>query len=201
MNVFCVLWVPLFYLLRRTFNGTDVSGGVWALLLGSITATIQFFLGFSVNPGGFGFSRWLFGFVDIVSLPVLIPFLIYFLMLLFRGFSGDADFSNFVLLWLIPAGVFRALNWNFNNDPILLIATPLLWTSLTLGINFFINWAVSNFNWYIAAICILCIILLPIAAASSYWAFFSQRTLLGFLLFFITHIPFGFSFVFEILRS
>jgi hypothetical protein len=201
MSFFCLLWVPLFYLLRRSLVNGGVSGGVWALLLGSITAIIQFFLGGIVSPGGFGFSRWLFGFIDIVSLPVLVPLFLCFLILLFRGFSEETDFANFALLWLIPVAAMRAISWGTANDSILLVAVPLLWTALAAGIPFFINWMMGNFRWYTAAVSILCILLLPVAAAAAYWAFFSQQTLLGFVLLFVTHIPFAVSLAFDISRT
>jgi len=201
MSFFCLLWVPLFYLLRRSLVGGSNSGGVWALLLGSITAIIQFFLGYLVSPGGFGFSRWLFGFIDIVSLPALFPIIVCFIMFIFRGFSGDADFINFSLLWLIPVATLRALSWSANNEPILLVAVPLLWTALATGISFFIYWMMDNFRWYTAAISVLCILLLPVITATVYWAFFSQRTALGFLLLFVSHIPLALSLTFDILRT
>jgi len=201
MSFFCLLWIPLFYLLRRSFSGGNGSGSVWALLLGSISAIIQFFLGYMVSPGGFGFSRWLFGFIDIVSLPVLVPLFICFLMLLFRGFSGEADFANFALLWLIPVAGLRALSWSSGNEPILLVAVPVLWTALAVGIPFFINWMISDFRWYSVIISLLCIVILPFAASASYWAFFSQQTLLGFLLLFASSIPLGLSITFDILNA
>jgi hypothetical protein len=171
---------------------------VWALLLGSITAILQFLLGYLVSPGGCGFSRWFFGFIDIVSLPVLVPLILYSLLYFVRGFSGDADFENFALLWLIPFAALRAIGWSSTNDAILLIAVPLLWTALAVGIPFFINRLADNLRWYTAIAFILCIMLLPVIAAGSYWAFFSQHTLLGFLLFFVVHIPLGLSFTFRI---
>jgi hypothetical protein len=193
MTFFCLLWVPLFYLLHRSLTG-ERAGSVWALLLGSIIAIIQFFLGNLVSPGGFGFSRWLFGFIDIVSLPVIIPFFVFFIMYIFRGFSSNVDFINFTLLWLIPVGALRALSWSSMNDPILLVMSPLLWTSLAVGISFLINWMTNSYNPFISVIAILCIILLPVTAASAYWAFFSQHTLFGVFLFLAAHIPFGLSF-------
>ncbi|MDR0302100.1 MAG: hypothetical protein LBI04_07305 [Treponema sp.] len=201
MSVFCLLWVPLFFLLRRTFTGSGASGGVWALLLGSITAILQFFLGVFISPGGFGFSRWLFGFVEIVSVPVLVPLILYALLYVLRGFSGNADFANFALLWMIPVGALRAIGWSPTNDIILLIAVPLLWTALAVGIPFFINWTANNFRWYTLAISVLCILILPVLAATAYWAFFSQRTALGFLLLLAAQIPFGLSLTFDILRG
>jgi len=200
MSLFCLLWVPFFYLLRRSIIGEGGSGGVWALLLGSITAILQFLFGYLVSPGGFGFSRWLFGFIDIVSLPVLIPIALCALMYFVRGFSGDVDFANFTLLWIIPVAALRAISWSSASDPVLLVTVPLLWTALAIGISFFINWMMNNFRWYIAVVSILCILLLPIAAAASYWAFFSHHTLLGFLLFFVAHLPLGLSFTLDILR-
>jgi hypothetical protein len=193
MTFFCLLWVPLFYLFRRSLNGEGSSGGVWALLLGSITAIIQFLLGYILSPGGFGFSRWLFGFVEIVSMPVLIPFVMYLIILVFRGFSSNADFADFSLLWLIPVGALRALSWSSMNDPILLVMAPLLWTALAVGISFFISRITSNPLFAIVAV--LCIIILPLSAAGAYWAFFSQQTLLGFVLLIVTHIPFVLSFI------
>jgi hypothetical protein len=196
MSVFCLLWVPFFFFFRRTFTGGG-GGGVWALLLGSITAILQFFLGYFIKPGGFGFSRWLFGFVEIVSVPVLVPIILYALLAFFRGLSGSADFADFALLWLIPVGALRAIGWGPTNDVILLVSVPLLWTALAVGIPFFINWTANNFRWYSVIISFICILLLPLTAASAYWAFFAQQTALGFLLLFVTHIPLILSFVFE----
>ena len=168
------------------------------MLLGSITAILQFLLGYIVNPGGFGLSRWLFGFIDIVSLPVIVPILVYIFMNIFRGFAGEADFTNFTLLWLIPIGGLRALSWSSLSDPILLVMTPLLWTALAVGISFLINWLTSCKNVFLAILSVLCMIILPISAAAAYWAFFSQYTLIGFGLLFITHIPFALSLHFDI---
>jgi hypothetical protein len=197
MSVFCLLWVPLFYLFRRSLMSDSGAGGVWAVILGSLTAILQFFLGYSISPGGFGFSRWLFGFVDLVSLPVLIPFAVYLVLFLFRGFSGGADFANFALLWLIPVAALRAIGWGATNDTILLVAVPLLWTALAVGIPFFINLLSNNFNALTALVSILCILILPILAAAVYWAFFSQHILIGFILMFVINIPVVISFFAE----
>ncbi|WP_461247183.1 hypothetical protein [Treponema sp. R6D11] len=195
MTFFCLLWVPLFYLFRRSISGSgNATGSVWALILGSITAIIQYLLGYIFNPGGFGFSRWLFGFFEIVSMPVILPFIAYFIMYIFSGFS-DVDFSNFTLLWLIPVGALRALTWSSMNDPILLVMAPLLWTALAVGISYLIIWMTNSYNPFISVLAILCMILLPITGAAAYWAFFSQQTILGFLFLIVAHVPFGLSFV------
>jgi len=200
MSLFCFLWVPLYYLFRRSITGTGGSGGVWALLLGSIMAIIQFFLGDLVSPGGFGFSRWLFGFIDIVSLPVLVPLFLYLLMLIFSGFSGEIDFTGFALLWMIPVAALRAISWSSSSDPLLLVTVPLLWTAVAAGISFFINVMANDFRWWKAAFSFPCIVLVPVIAAGAYWAFFSQQTLYGFLLLFIANIPLVLSIFFDALR-
>ena len=201
MSFFCLLWVPLFYLLMRSISGEGGPGGVWALLLGSVTAIFQFSLGYLVHPGGFGFSRWLYGFVDIVSLPALVPLVVYAVFCLFRVFSGSADFANFALLWLIPVAALRAISWSSQSDPILLVMVPLLWTALAVGIPFFINCIFAHFRWYVVLPLILCILALPAAAACAYWAFFSQEVLLGFLFFFAALIPVMISVVLGLLRA
>ena len=202
MALFCLLWVPLIFLLRRSLIGKgSTSGSVWALLLGSITAIIQFFLGNLVSPGGFGFSRWLFGFVDIVSLTVIVPILVYLVLLVVRGISSEVDFANFALLWLIPVAGLRTISWSSFNDPILLIMAPLLWTALAVGIPFFIHLMMGNLRWYIVTLSVFCIPILPLLAATSYWAFFSQQTLLGFILLFAANVPLGLFFIFSLLRK
>ncbi|MDR2479491.1 MAG: hypothetical protein LBD48_09290 [Treponema sp.] len=201
MSFFCLLWIPLFYLFRRSISPGEAGGGVWALLLGSVTAVFQFFLGSLVTPGGFGLSRWMSGFVDIVSLPVLAPLIVYFLFILFRVFSGTADFANFALLWLIPSAAFRAISWSPLGAPVLLVLAPLLWTALAAGIPFFINCIIGHTRWYVIFPAGLCIVALPFAAATAWWAFFSQRTMLGFLLLALSLIPAVVSVTLDFLRT
>jgi len=180
MSLFCLLWMPLFYLFWRSVTRTDTAaGGVWALLAGSVIALIQFFLGSFVDPGGFGLSRWMSGFIDIVVLPALLPLLVYLFLVSFKVITGTFDFANFALLWLIPLAAIRTVNWSSMNDPILLVLVPVLWTAIAAGIPFFIN-IILNSRIYIIIPASLAILVIPFASASSYWAFFSQKSLLGF---------------------
>ena len=182
MSFFCFLWVPLFYFFRRSFSTGCGAGAVWALILGSITAFFQFFFGNLVNPGGFGFFRWLYGFVDIVSLPVLLPFLVYSILVYFKLISEKTDFANFALLWIMPTAAFRALSWSVLRDPVLLVLVPVMWTALAVGIQFFMELITEYTRWYVIFFSVLCICLLPAAAAAAYWAFFSQQNMLGFMI-------------------
>jgi hypothetical protein len=201
MSLFCFLWMPLFYLFKRSASvGEGGSGAVLALLLGSVAAIFQFFLGSLVNPGGFGLSRWVSGFVDIVSLPVLIPLLIYLALIVFRLLSGTPDFANFTLLWLIPAAALRSVSWSALNDPILLVMVPLLWTAIAVGIPFFVNIAASG-RLPVIVLAAFAILAIPLLAATAYWAFFSQQSALGFCLFFITLAPAVVSIVFSLIKA
>ncbi|MDR0601390.1 MAG: hypothetical protein LBG42_03340 [Treponema sp.] len=183
MSFFCFLWTPLLYLFYRSTSPEDESsGGVWALLLGSVAAISRFFLGSFITPGGFGFLRWLSGFVDFVCVPVLLPLVVYFVFAAAGVFRPGGGGARFALLWLIPAGALRAVGWSTGGNPILLVLVPLLWTSLACGIPFFAGFL---FNGRVAALVFsaLAILALPFLAATVYWAFFSQRDLLGAALF------------------
>jgi hypothetical protein len=149
-------------------------------------------MGSFVDPGGFGFSRWINACVDIVSLPAVLPLVVYFLFLCLRIVSDSADFTGFALLWLIPEGAMRAVSWSAQRDPTLLVLVPFLWTALVVGIPFFfrIIQETRHFGIFLA---ILGALALPFLAAAVYWAFFSQKFVLGVLLLFITIIPMGVS--------
>jgi hypothetical protein len=182
--------MPLFYLFRHSLSPDNPgSGGVWALLLGSVVALVQFFLGDMVNPGGFGLSRWASACIDIVILPAVLPLLVYLFLIAFRALSPPFDFANFALLWLIPGAAIRAVNWSAGRDPSLLVLVPLLWTAIALGIAFFINLILRLSRWYVIVPSALGILALPFTAATAWWAFYSQKFSLGTGLFTLALIP------------
>jgi hypothetical protein len=189
MNLFCLLWIPVFYLFWRVITGYNAyAGGVWAILTGSIVGITRFFLGDLIDPGGFGFSRWISGCIDIVILPALSPILIYLFLVCFKIISGDTDFANFALLWLIPVAAIRAFSWSSAGDPILLVLVPVLWTAIAVGIPFFIS-VILKSRLLVIVLSLLAIIVIPFAALSTYWAFYAQRTYLGILFLFAALAP------------
>ena len=182
MSLFCFLWVPLFYLLWRTVKDASTSaGGVWALLFGSITAAVRFITGPFVDPGEFGFSRWISAGIDFVALPALAPMIVYLLMVALKIIGGNLNFANFALLWLIPGAAVRAVVWSVQNDPIHLMVVPVLWTAIAVGVPFFIDFFKHQYRLLIIP-AVLGIIAVPLAATSSYWAFYAHNTGLGFIL-------------------
>ena len=184
-----MLLIPLFYLFWRSVTGNNApAGGVWAILAGSVVAMVQFFLGNLIDPGGFGLSRWVSGFVDIVSLPALAPIIVYLFLIGFRIVSGEADFANFALLWLIPVAAIRALSWSAEGNPLLLALVPVLWTAIAVGVSFFINIIQAGEILFIFP-AFLAILIIPFAASCSYWAFFAQKTKWGLLFLFAALVP------------
>jgi hypothetical protein len=190
MSLFCFLWPPLLYLFWRSVSPQEESGagGVLALLLGSIAALFQFFFGALVKPGGFGFSRWLSGGIDLVVLPVLVPLFVCLLMAGLRIISGTLDFTGFALLWIIPMGALRAVSWGSLGDPILLVLTPLLWTGIAGGLPF-LGAVAAGGRLPARILAALGLLLLSFLAATVYWAFFRQELGLGFPLLVLTMIP------------
>lgn len=189
MSLFCLLWTPLFYLFWRSITGSfSLIAGFIAVFLGCIAALVQLYFGFFLDPGEFGISRWFSGCIDIVVLPAVIPLLIYLFLIGSRLLSGPVDFAHFTQLWLIPCAIIRALALNSQNDPILLILVPLLWTVISVGIPLFIKLFASSskMTLFLAS---SGVIIVPLAAATSYWAFFSQRNGIGFLFLLAAALP------------
>jgi hypothetical protein len=192
MSLFCLLWIPLFYLFWISLSPEDVPRPheFFALFLGGLTALASFFLGPLIDPGGFGFSRWLSAYIDIVCLPVLFAVLIGFLLSLSPLLSGGGSFVNFALLWLIPVAVMRTVSWGIRKDPLHLVLVPLLWTALATGIPLLLRLLPGRRG--IPFFLILTgLILLTGTAATSYWAFFSQRFYPGLAFLIISLIPLG----------
>jgi hypothetical protein len=181
MSLFCLLCIPLLYFLRRTASGRE-GESIWALPLGAAAVVIQYFFGPLITPGGFGLSRWFSGFVDIAGLPALVPLMVCGALVLLRVFPPRVDYAGFALLWLVPSAAVRSISENSPPTPIPLIIVPLLWSAQAVGIPFFIACMMKKPRWYIMVFSCFGIAALLIAAATSWWAFFIQRTFLGFLL-------------------
>jgi hypothetical protein len=188
MSLFCFLWTPLLYLFWRSIAapGRD-SGEVWALLLGSVVAVVRFLLGSFIHPGAFGLSRWIGVCVDIVALPAALPLGVC-AILVRLGMLGRVNYANFALLWLIPGAAMRAVSWSALNDPALLVLTPVLWTAIAAGVSFFIA-LMGKSGRLLAVPLAMAVAVLPLLAATAYWAFFSQRGWLGLLLLLPTLAP------------
>jgi hypothetical protein len=179
--------MPLFYLFWSSLSPGRNTGlsGIIALILGSVVGLAMFFFGSFVEPGGFGLSRLKSGFIDIVSLPVLLPLAVFLILF---SLKLSKDFAGFALLWLIPDIWIRLVTWSAQNNPILLVLVPLLRTAIAVGISCCISLIMTRKIWFIIP-GLAGILTVPITGTISYWAFFSHQPSLGCLLFIVTAIP------------
>jgi hypothetical protein len=201
MFIFSLLWVPLFFLLRRAIINEKNSGSLFAAIFGIITAIILFFIHPIIDIQNFQWSLFWFSFVDIVCIPILLPLVIYSIFVLCRFFSERIDFPNFILIWLIPIVLAKGLIGRSETSIESYLLIPVLWTSLAVSIPLFINIIISNFRWWILLLCGLAIIALPIASAVCYWAVFSHRFFLGFPILALLVFLMIFSIVLDFIRS
>jgi hypothetical protein len=197
MNLFCLLWTPLFYFFWVSLRPpkTDSPGEAWGLLLGSAFALVRFTTGPWIFPGEFGFSRWLSALVDTVGLPALMPFLFFVLFSVFRIIPSirEGDPAGFALLWLIPEGILRSVNRAGRHDPLFLTLVPMLWTAVAVGIPFFTRLIPNGNRWLRTVLAVPGIAALSLAAVSCYWAFFCRHLLWGWILLAVTLMPQVFS--------
>jgi hypothetical protein len=189
MGFFCLLWIPLFYFFRRSISPQKTGMGWWALLPGCAAVFLRYLTGPLIAPDGFGLSCWLGGFIDIVSLPVIVPSIVCVLLIALRQFPSDVDTGGFTLLWLFPLAFYYSMDRSLLYSPLMLVLVPLLWTIQTLGISFFIDCIFKYRRWYITIPSILAAAALPLTAATSWWAFYSQQTRAGFLFLFVSIVP------------
>jgi hypothetical protein len=191
MSLFCLFWTPLVLLLWVSLNSESRgnSGGILAFVLGSLISVLHYLFYPPINGAGFGLSLWSFALINIVLIPVVLPFLLFVLLAIPGFFKGKADTAKFVFFALIPAGIIRAIGWSAQNDPLYLVLVPLLWTMLALGISFFARLVrESSFPWIIPLL--LVILLMPLIAAAVFWAFYGQMSMAGFILLAVLAVPF-----------
>jgi hypothetical protein len=198
MNLFCLLCIPLLYFIRRI---PDKKKSIWALPLGGLAVMLHYFTGPLITADGFGFFRWMSGFIDIVALPVLIPFLAALLLVILRVFPAGLDYAGFTLLWLVPLAAIRLMSGDSPPSPLPLILVPLLWIAQAVGIPFLIARILKKPHWHIILLLALGIATLPLIATTSWWAFFVQQNLPGFLLLAVSLVPAAISLMLDLRES
>ncbi|MDR2782913.1 MAG: hypothetical protein LBB48_03580 [Treponema sp.] len=179
MSVFCLLWISLFFLFWSALvpynvEASDACTVILAVILGSVAAITQFFFGNFIAGGTFGKERWIGVFVDLVAVPALSPLFVYALFLLFRIAKDPTGFGSFSLLWLVPSGILRAVQWGVENDPAKLLLIPVLWTCIVVCVSFFICLYLRKKTLVIAVCSCTGIVVIAPLAVTVYWAFFSQ---------------------------
>jgi hypothetical protein len=190
MGIFCLLWLPLFYLFWASVSPQG-SGAIWALIPGSVGAALQIFLPPPIEPQGFGFARWAAILVDVALIPAVLPLGVCALFRLLRIIPQGSDLTGFTLLWLIPGALMRAVSRSAQENLPFLALALLIQTALAVGIPFFAGMIGERRPGILRFVMILPMATLPPLAAAAYWAFFSQRQISGALLLAALCIPPG----------
>lgn len=190
MSLFCLVLPLFFFLFWKSLseeNGIS-TGGIWAVLLGCVFASIHFITNPLLTSGEFRFIQWVIGFIDVVLFPVIMPFGICLLFMVLKIFSVKINVCNFLLLSSIPFGIFQMMTHSTQAEALYLVIVPLIWISLAAGLGFFVK-IIPLVNRRIAVLCIIGTVLLPLLGASAYWALYCQTYTLGYILFGITLVP------------
>ncbi len=190
MSLFCLAAPLVFFLFWKSLSDeNEVStGGIWAVILGSIAAAVHYFTSPLITSGEFGFLQWVIGFVDVIVFPVITALAVCLLFRFLKFFSATINPANFLLLWSIPFSVFQTLTAGPGSGPLYLVVVPLLWIGLAVGFRFFIK-MIPEVKRSAMILCIVGAVLLPLAAATAYWALYRQNDILGYILFGISLVP------------
>ncbi len=181
MILFCLFWLPSIYFLRRSLTEDRTTGGNLALIvtLGLAAAGIRLYFGDLVPNRGFGLIAWLHVLLDVIGLPLLLPLGVHAALSLRR--RPPAGKPEFMLQWLMPAAVLGALRWSAAGDPLALVLAPLLWSAGAFGVPLLIALAKDEIGFKYYAALFAALFFVPLLT-TVYWAFFTQRGLLGLLL-------------------
>jgi hypothetical protein len=183
MSLFCLAVPLIFFLFWKSLSEDHAvsTGGIWAIVLGSILAVVHYAVSPIIISGEFGLLQWIIGFLNVIIFPSISALGICLLFKFLRIFSATVTITNFLLLWSIPFGIFQMMIYSSQADPLYLVIVPLIWIALAVGFDFFITMVPLVKRW-IAVFCIVGAVCLPFAAATAYWALFCQNTVLGYLL-------------------
>ncbi|MEW6563897.1 MAG: hypothetical protein AB1404_00190 [Spirochaetota bacterium] len=191
MILFSILWIPALYLFVEALQqprDPEKKGMVLAVIGGSCFAVFYFFIPQFVPEGAFGFLRFLYGFFDVVALPVLLPLIFRYLLQIRYGHQKYIEIHQFVLMWLIPVALVKGIQWNINKDPILLVLVPLLWGALSIGLPWLINKAEEEIG-FLSFLSYAGTVLLSLIATAAYWAWFSKLYIAAFPLAIVSMFP------------
>ncbi|HCM25265.1 MAG: hypothetical protein A2Z99_04795 [Treponema sp. GWB1_62_6] len=179
MSLYCFLLAPLVAWFRRpALRGGGAGRGIFiAFASGAIAAAIGSAIGPLLPSGLFDFIRWV-RLLAAVAFPPLIPLVLLLAMEKLSLARIRIDAETFALVFLVPFGAARALSVGESYDPLTFVLIPSLWCALAVGVPAMVRLARDEIGLrsYASGACAA---LLPLAAATSAWAFFSNLPLIG----------------------
>lgn len=203
MIVFCILWVPFVYLLFRSLlpgKSGNIGLLVLVFLINTLISFFKYLNGPVIQSDAFGFIRWLYYFVDILSLPVLVPLLLGLFIFMYLKRGSLYDVMEFTLVYLIPESFFRAIIWSEIPDPVLLVAVPVLWTALALGLPYLLMLFMEEIGFLSYGSLSMAILIVPLAN-TALWLLYEHAVLPGGLLLLLVLLPCLFLFIQEFRKS
>ncbi len=184
MVIFSILWIPVIllflYAISNDENRRESRGKILSVLGGCIFAIGSSLSGPILSENSTGFMHWLFGFVDVVAIPVLVPLGCIWLLSRWYKNSKYIKYSEFALLWLILPAVFRGIQKSAQPDAISLIIVPLLWSCLAISIPFLAGKAKDEIGIKEIAAATGAIIL-PFIGTTAYWGLFVKFYIPGLI--------------------
>jgi len=148
------------------------------LLSGLLAALVFMPLAGLSTPSPFGFTRWIHGFLIVSLVPAGLPLLLHVLLYGKHREEAAIGRESFILLFAVPIGAVHSISRDSQGGILPLVILPLLWTSLAIGVPGILRLAKSS-RGFAAWLSVAAAVLLPCVAATAYWAFFIQESLLG----------------------
>ncbi|MFA6507575.1 MAG: hypothetical protein WCT14_15850 [Treponemataceae bacterium] len=190
MSLFCLFFVPAFYVFRRDSLSEEKSafpepGVISGFILGLIAAFIRFSWGELFSLRGYGFAAFAVQLIDGAPYDALLPIACYAFLRRFgrpRRRFDETEAVNFSLAWLVPICALRSIYWSSVPDPVRLVIIPILFVSLAVSFPHWIRKALDEYGLS-QAIAIIVVVLSPLTVAGVSWAFFTHRPIFGLVFF------------------
>jgi len=191
VELFTFLFVPFFCVLWRTLPSIIGSARVRPVVMGLVCGCLLLppLVLFTpiVNASGFGLSRALSALLDMTG---LLPFagLLFFGLFRLLRLLPECEAADFTPPFIVPLSAAKALSWEETGNPLYALLPPLLWTSLCVCFSLAVTLGAAKGATALRRVLAgLVLVVSPLAAAFSWWAFFAQKTLyaclaLGFVL-------------------
>lgn len=161
---------------------------VLVFLVNTLLSFFKYLNGPVIQDNAFGFMRWLYYFIDILSLPLIIPLLLGLFVFIFLRRDSFYSVMEFTLVYFIPESFFRAMLWSEIPDPVLLVAVPVLWTALAIGIPYLLMLFHEEIGILSYGSLVGAIVLVPLSN-TAIWALYERNFLLGISLFVFSLFP------------
>ncbi|MDR2467604.1 MAG: hypothetical protein LBD22_01425 [Spirochaetaceae bacterium] len=193
MLLFCLLWLPLCYLLWAGVkppvpeqSKTRFFERISALGVGLIAGIVRFFFVSFWTASGLGLSRLISACFDYVLIPVMMPLAACAAFIkirrLFFKINEPPDWTGWTLLALIPPVLICSIRWGTEKNPANLVLVPVLLSVLAFSMHPLAMFYTIKQEFARAATCTALIFALSLVGSAIWWAFFASQTIIAWIL-------------------